>query len=85
MALQVENPNAPGPDGWTPLQYAAQFGSTEIFKFLAPKVENPNASSPNGLTPLATNNNHTEIVEFLSQMLEASLRLKIFSRYRKSR
>jgi len=64
----VENPNAPGPDGWTPLQHAAQYGSTEIFKFFAPQVKNPNAPTPNGLTPLqiATNNNHTEIVEILS-------------------
>ena len=29
---------APDPNGWTPLQRAAQYGSTETFKFLAPQV-----------------------------------------------
>ena len=59
------------PNEWTPLHIAAKFDSTKIFKFLAPQVENPNAPAPNGLTPhqIATNNNHSEIVETLSQML----------------
>ena len=34
LAPQVENPNAPGPGGLTPLQMAAIHGSTEILKFL---------------------------------------------------
>ena len=37
LAPQVENPNAPALDGWTPLGLSACSGSKEIFKFLAPQ------------------------------------------------
>ena len=71
MAPQVANPNAPGPDGWTPLQLSACYGCTEIFKFLAPQVENPNAPNPSGLSSLqiASRQNHSEIVATLLEML----------------
>ena len=67
MASQVENPNAPNPNGSTPLKIAVQYGNTEIFTFLAPQVENPNAPGPDGWTPihLAARNGHTEIVKFI--------------------
>ena len=76
MAPQVENPNAPGPNGFTPLHFAARFGSTEIFKFLAPQVENPNARNPGGLSALqlASRQNHLEIVETLLQMLTKQIK-----------
>ena len=70
MAPQVKNPNEPNPNGFTVLQTAAQFGRTEIFKFLAPQVENPNEPlpGPNGITPLqiATKNGNTEICKILA-------------------
>ena len=43
LSSKVENPNAPRPDGLTPIHVAAQEGHTEVIKFLAPKVEKPNA------------------------------------------
>ena len=60
MADKVENPNAPKPNGWTPVLLAARYGHTEIVKFLADKVENPNAPNPDGWTPfqLAFFNGH---------------------------
>ena len=63
---------APDPNGWTPLQRAAQYGSTETFKFLAPQVENPNAPASNGWTPLhiAARDGRTEIFKFLAPQVE---------------
>ena len=63
---------APDPNGWTPLQRAAQYGSTETFKFLAPQVENPNAPNPDGWTPLqfAARYGRTEIFKFLAPQVE---------------
>ena len=59
-------------DGWTPLHIAAQYGSTEIFKILAPQVENPNAPNPDELTPLhiAAQYGSTEIFKFLAPQVE---------------
>ena len=71
MASKVENFNAPDPSGWTPLHIAAEYGSTEIFKFMAHKVENPNVPNADGETPfeIATRNNQIEIVSILFKVL----------------
>ena len=63
---------APDPNGWTPLQRAAQYGSTETFKFLTPKVKNPNAPNPDGWTALhiAAHKGHTGIFKFLAPQVE---------------
>ena len=52
MASTIENPNAPMPDGWTPIHLAAAEGHLDIVKLLASKVEHPNIPLPDGRTPL---------------------------------
>ncbi len=41
-----------GPDGWTPLHYAAKEGHTETIRLLVQAGANPNAIDANGRTPL---------------------------------
>ena len=67
----IENPNAPAPCGFTPLQEAAREGHAEVVKFLSKFTENPNESDPWGITPLkaASQKNHHEVVQVLLQAL----------------
>ena len=44
---KLENLNVTTPDGWIPINLAARYGNTEIFKLLAPKVDF-NVVAPNG-------------------------------------
>ena len=52
MATKVENVNAPKPNGWTPVHFAAKGGHTEIIKMIGSVVDNPNVPLPDGRTPL---------------------------------
>ena len=52
MAPLIENPNAPGEYGRTPIGQAAWIGHTEIVKILAPLTDNPNAPDKWGITPI---------------------------------
>ena len=63
-------------NGWTPimLSVAPKSGNLELFKFLASKITqgSPNDSYANGWTPMheAAQNGHTEIVSYLTTILE---------------
>ena len=52
LAPLTQNPNAPDPDGWTPINRVARRGNSEIVRILAPLSDNPNMSDPKGLTPI---------------------------------
>ena len=68
-----EEPNPPKEDGWTPMNLAARYGHTEIYKFLITKVENFNAPNPmDGFTPLhyAARNGYTEMFKFIASKVE---------------
>ena len=66
-----DNPNAPNPAGWTPIQTAALNGFSNVVRLLAPLTKNINAPCPDGFTPLehASKNGHTDTEEFLIQTL----------------
>ena len=74
MAPLVENPNAPSPNGWTPIALAARYGHVKIVELLAPLVDNLNAliMLPQGWTPiaLAAINGHDKIIEFLAPLVD---------------
>ena len=72
MAPLIDNPNAPGENGWTPIYRAAYNGNTEVVKILAPLTDNPNAPNNYGRTPiyLAAQNGHTEIVKILAPLTD---------------
>ena len=81
MSSKVEHPNAPRPDGLTPIHVAARCGHMEVIEFLGPKVEKPNAPKArlsgwtpisDGWTPIhfAVEYGHAEIVEFLAPLAE---------------
>ena len=65
MVSLTDNPNAPNSEGVTPIIQAANYGHTEIVKFLASLTDDPNAQNSKGLTPIdyAAQNGHTEIVK----------------------
>ena len=64
LAPLCDNPNAPNPEGWTPILVATNFGRTDIVQILAPLTENPNAPNAFGLTPIqkAAFHGYSEIV-----------------------
>ena len=68
----MDNPNAPGDCGNTPIYLAACNGHTEIVKILAPLIANPNAPDKDGGTPIhmAAYYGHTEIVKILAPLTD---------------
>ena len=52
MSRLMENPNASGRRGETPIFVAASEGYTEIVKILVLLTDNPNASDNNGKSPI---------------------------------
>ena len=72
MAPLIDNPNAPGENGWTPIYRAAYNGNTEVVKILAPLTDNPNAPNNYGRTPIysAACYGFTEIVNILAPLTE---------------
>ena len=68
LAPLVENPNAPDPDGMTPIHQAAKDGHLEIIKILAPFTKDPNSPNSEGKRPItyAEEKGNAEIVEFLN-------------------
>ena len=72
LASQVEHPNEPDGNGWTPIQIAANFGHTYVVEYMSFFAENPNAPGPGGYwTPLklAKDNGHHEVVKKMLQIL----------------
>jgi len=65
-----ENPNAPDPDGFTPIQTAAKHGHFEVINILIPFSENPNAPDPYGFTPIQTASSfgYSEVVRILAPL-----------------
>ena len=70
LAPLSDNPDCPGPTGFTPLYHAVQKGHLEIIKILAPLSNNPNAPVANGCTPiyLAVEKGHLEIIKILAPL-----------------
>ena len=57
----------PGGEGWTPLNYAAFAGQTDIAAYLIEQGAQVNERAPNTMTPLmlAARNGHTRLVQLL--------------------
>ena len=74
LAPLTQNPNAPDPDGWTPINRAARRGNFEIIRIIAPLTDNPNMPDPKGLTPIlqATKDGNSEIVRILAPLTDNS-------------
>ena len=72
MAPWSDNPNAPDPNGWTPIQSAAEKGYFEIIRILTPLSGNPNAPDPDGWTPIQRLHNHAtkNRIEGFDQLIE---------------
>ena len=72
----TNNPNEPFHNGWTPIQYAAEHGLTEIVEIIAPLVKCPIAlnapGGPSGYTPIheAVRLGHKEIVKILAPLVD---------------
>ena len=49
MVPLSNDPNAPNPAGYTPIQLAAKKGMVKIVKILAPFSDDPNETDPDGL------------------------------------
>ena len=72
LAPLTEDPNAPDPVGWTPINIAAYDGNAEIVRILAPLTDNPNAPGPDGLTPIirAALDGNAEIFRILAPLID---------------
>ena len=73
---KIEELNEPFANGWTPIQYACEYGLTEIVKIIAPLVKCPIAlnapGGPSGYTPIhrAVILRHREIVKILAPLVD---------------
>ena len=67
LAPLTDNPNAPDKSGYTPIQWAAKNGHTELVKILTPLTNNPNSPNNYKRTPIhsAAQNGHVEIIKIL--------------------
>ena len=67
LAPLTDKPNAPDKSGYTPIQWAAKNGHTELVKILTPLTNNPNSPNDYKRTPIhsAAQNGHVEIIKIL--------------------
>lgn len=76
VPIITDDLNAPFANGWTPIQYAVEYGLTEIVEIIAPLVKCPIAlnteGGPSGLTPIhqAVRLGHTKIVKILAPLVD---------------
>ena len=73
LADLTVHPNAPGPDGMTPILWAVILGqehTEKIVRILAPLANNPNEGSLDGDTPIlvAASRGNVEVVKLLAPL-----------------
>ena len=73
LASMINNPNAPCPDGKTPIHLAAEQNGSEIIKYLMAFTDLPNAPNPDGWTPIqiAASRGHVEVIEVLIPIINS--------------
>ena len=69
---KVEDKNPKGPEGWTPLHYAAHFGFSKIYKLIFENIEDKNPKDELGCTPIDRANSSRHDTKNIITFLEGT-------------